>query len=111
MIKMIIKMNEEKISTSREYTVERIYRALDKIFSEKGMERTNTDRGIEYTGHGYPTDFAYFGKIMLGLKDQPWFMDNAKTWLYCNSDESDNPNEYAEEDLLAHYSRGFVWED
>ena len=108
MIKMVIKMNEEKISTSKEYTVERIYQALDRIFSNKGMDRTDTDRGIEYVGHDRPTDFAYFGKIMLGLKDQPWFMDNAKTWLYCNSDDSDNPTDFNEEDLLDHYDNNFL---
>ena len=113
MIKMVIKMNEEKISTSKEYTVERIYQALDRIFSNKGisnkgMDRTDTDRGIEYVGHDRPTDFAYFGKIMLGLKDQPWFMDNAKTWLYCNNDDSDNPTDFNEEDLLDHYDNNFL---
>ena len=40
---------------------------------------------------------------MLGLKEQSWFMDNAKTWLYCNSDDSDDPSEFNEEDLLVHY--------
>ena len=66
---MTIRMNEEKISTSSEYTVEHIYQALDSIFSKYGMDRTETDRGIEYVGHNRPTDFAYFGKIMLGLKE------------------------------------------
>ena len=105
MIKMTIRMNEEKISTSSEYTVEHIYQALDSIFSKYGMDRTETDRGIEYVGHNRPTDFAYFGKIMLGLKEQPWFMDNVKTWLYCNSDDSDSPTDFNEEDLLVHYGK------
>ena len=65
MIKMIIKMDEEKICTSDQYTIEQVYQALDRIFSDKGMDRTDTDRGIEYVGHDRPTDFAYFGKIML----------------------------------------------
>ncbi len=105
MIKMIIKMNEEKIAASNEYTVDRVYEALDRIFTTKGMDKRETDRGIEYYGHENPTDFAYFGKIMLGLKKQTWFMDNAQTWVYCNSDDSDNPDEFNEEDLLAHYGR------
>ena len=103
MIKMIIKMDEEKICTSDQYTIEQVYQALDRIFSDKGMDRTDTDRGIEYGGHDRPTDFAYFGKIMLGLKDQPWFMDTVQMWLYCNSDDSDDPENFIEEDLLAHY--------
>ena len=34
-----------------------------------------------------------------------WFMDNANTWLYCNSDDSDNPKDFNEEDLLIHYGK------
>ena len=97
-------MNEDKIIASDEYSVDRINQVLDRIFSNKGMDRTDTERGIEYTGHNRPTDFAHFGKIMLGLKDQAWFMDNAKTWLYCNNDDSDNPADFNEEDLL-HYKK------
>ena len=29
--------------------------------------------------------------------------DNACMWLYCNSDDFDDPEDFIEEDLLAHY--------
>ncbi len=45
---------------------------------------------------------------MLGLKEQNWFMDNAVTWLYCNSDDSDDPDDFDEEDLLVHYGKKAV---
>ena len=108
MIKMIIKMNEDKIITSGEYTLEQVYSALDRIFSQRGMDKIESDLGIEYVGHEKPTDFAYFGKIMLGLKNQGWFMDNADKWIYCNSDDSDDPNDYSEENLLEHYGKAVV---
>jgi hypothetical protein len=103
MIKMIIRMNEEKISETGEYTIEQIYSGIDRIFEKRGMEKKETDKGIEYLGGGRSTDFANFGKIMLGLKDQSWFMENAQEWLYCNSDDSDDPGDYNVEDLLVHY--------
>ncbi len=103
MIKMVIEMDEDKILADKKLTLEQIYTALDRIFSKRGMEKKITERGIEYLGHENSTDFAYFGKIMLGLKEQAWFVNNAKTWLFCNSDESDNPNDFNEEDLLVHY--------
>ena len=46
--------------------------------------------------------------IMLGLKNQKWFMNNAKEWILCNSDDSDDPEYFDEEDLLAHYARNVV---
>ena len=75
MIKMIIEMNEDKIRSAEKVTMEQIYAALDRIFSKRGMEKIVTERGIEYLGHERSTDFAYFGKIMLGLKEQSWFME------------------------------------
>ena len=105
MIKMIIKMDDDKIRSHNDYTPDRVYSALDRIFFKKGMERTDTDRGIEYIGPGKAADFAHFGNIILGLKEKPWFMDNASTWLFCNSDDSDNPEDFSEEDLLLHYGR------
>lgn len=103
MIKMIIKMDENRINNNPEYTVEKVYSAIDRIFTQRGMDRIDTNSGIEYCGHEKPTDFAYFGKIMLGLKNQAWFMDNVTKWILCNSDDEDDPNDFSEEDLLAHY--------
>ena len=105
MIKMIIKMNDDKIEMSNQYTLDKIYAALDRIFSERGMERVDSAAGIEYRGCERSTDFASFGKIMLGLKEQTWFMDNASEWLFCSNDDSDDPGVFNEEDLLVHYGR------
>ena len=103
MIKMVIKMNENKIQNSDKYSIEEINAAIDRIFIDRGMEKKEISDGVEYYGHERDTDFAYFAKIMTGLKKQSWFMDNADTWLLCNNDDMENPTEYNEEDLLAHY--------
>lgn len=50
MIKMIIEMNEDKIRSAKELTIEQIYAALDRIFSKRGMDKNITERGIEYLG-------------------------------------------------------------
>lgn len=103
MIKMIIKMDENKIKKQGQYTVDRVYSTIDRIFTNKGMQRIDTAKGIEYLGHEKPTDFSYFGQITLGLKNQAWFMDNAVTWLLCSNDDVENPKDFIEEDLLKHY--------
>ncbi len=59
MIKMIIEMNEDKIRSAKDLTIEQIYAALDRIFSKRGMDKIITERGIEYLGHERSTDFAY----------------------------------------------------
>ena len=108
MIKMIIKMDDDKISKEGKYSIDQVYAAIDRIFTEKGMRKTAIDGGVEYSGHERPTDFAYFGRIMTGLKKQPWFMNNASTWLWCSNDDVDDPADFSEEDLLSHYGRKMV---
>ncbi len=106
MIKMIIQMNDQKIIEKGDYSLKQVYETLDRIFLQKGIEKKETAIGIiEYLGRGRSSDFANFGKIMLGLKDQEWFMNNVKEWIYCNSDDSENPDIFDEEDLLVHYGK------
>ena len=111
MIKMIIKMNQDKILRDGDYTIDQVNSTIDRIFAEKGMEKKEVDGRVEFCGHERTTDFAYFGKIMTGLKKQSWFIDNADTWLLCSNDDTDDPLVYNEEDLLKHYklTRGFLW--
>lgn len=39
------------------------------------------------------------------LKKQSWFMENVTEWRLYDSDESDDPEEFNEEDLLSRYQR------
>jgi hypothetical protein len=62
------------------------------------------DNGF-YLESGGKDDFVdFFGAILL-LKDEEWFMDNVKTWLWFNSDDSANPEDFAIDDIKAHYLR------
>lgn len=103
MIKMIVKMDEGQIRESDNYTIDQINSALDRIFLSRGMTRVETENGVEYRGHDRASDFAAFGKIMLGLKEQKWFVDNVKAWKFCSNDDTDYEDVFNEEDLLAHY--------
>ncbi len=103
MIKMIIKMNDDKIVEDNEYTLERVYSGLDRIFSQFGYSSEKVDGNLEYKGNGAPSDFGKFGRIYNGLRKQTWFIKNADTWLLCNSDDVDDPEDYSIEDLL-HYN-------
>ena len=102
MIKMIIKMDDSKISSDNEYSIERVYSGLDRIFAGYGYHREEIDGNLEYKGYGDSSDFGKFGRIYNGLRKQPWFSDNVATWILCNSDDVDDPDDFSYEDLL-HY--------
>jgi membrane protease subunit (stomatin/prohibitin family) len=52
---------------------------------------------------GNKDDFANFWNAILLLKDQDWFLYNVKTWLWFNSDDSSNPEDFEIEDIKEHY--------
>lgn len=102
MIKMMIKMNEDRINTMNGYTPERVYSGLDSIFARSGINGEIINGYHEYRGNDNPADFGKFGRIYNGLRKQNWFIDNVQEWFLCNSDDVDNSDDFSVEDLL-HY--------
>jgi hypothetical protein len=97
MIKMQIIMDEDKIVREGKYSLDKIHRVLDDYFVEK-LHTVKTDDGF-YVGTGAKGDFGNFGLAMWTLGKKAWFMDNVKTWLYFNSEGSDDPNDFVIEDF------------
>ena len=105
MLKMLIRMDEKKITEEKTYKLESVYRTLDNLFAKYGLLRMEDPSGARvYRDSGNENDFAYFGIITNGLKRQTWFMDNAMEWMFYESDDFlDDPNDFDEEDFLKHY--------
>jgi len=101
MLKLQVIMDEVKIRREKIYSAEKIYKAIDGVFVDdygfvKGKDGFYYERGQK-------DDYANFWTGILLLKDQDWFMDNVKVWLWFNSDDSDDPEDFAVEDIRAHY--------
>lgn len=107
MIKMIIKMDEGKIALLKEYSTDHVYKVLDNVFDQYGYHMEQVEGNREYRGTGDPRDFGRFGRIYNGLKKQQWFVQTVSTWLLCNSDDVDDPNDFSVEDLL-NYDRSRI---
>jgi len=97
MIKMQIIMDDAKILQEKKYSLEKIYAALDDYFINK-LHINKGDDGF-YIGSGAKGDFGNFGLAMWTLGKKAWFMDNVTTWLYFNSEDSDDPNDFVIEDF------------
>lgn len=97
MIKMQIKMDEEKIRREGRYSMEKIYGTLDDFFVNRLLLIKAND-GF-YLGSGSPDDFANFGVAMTTLGKKSWFMSNVDTWLYFNSEDSEDPDDFVIEDF------------
>lgn len=106
MLKMIIRMNDDKINIEKKYRLDGIYQTIDSTFSQMGFPRIEDGSGsLVYRDNGHERDYGRFGKIVNTFKKQAWFMDNVDVWRLCDSDDSDSPEDFNVEDLLNHYRK------
>ena len=76
MIKMEIRMDDEKILRERKYRLEAVYEAVDKAFRQWDFKGEETDSGsVMYKDNGNERDFGRFGSIVNALKKKEWFME------------------------------------
>jgi hypothetical protein len=99
MIKMQIKIDDDKIRREKKYSPEKIQDAIDRFMLGK-LNLVKDEDGF-YVGGGTGKDFSYFGLAFNTLRKKQWFVDNVKTWLYYNSDASDDPEDFVVEDFRA----------
>jgi hypothetical protein len=97
MIKMQIRMDEGKIKRSGRYSLAKIHGTLDDYLVNRLRFKKGSD-GF-YLGTGSPDDFGNFGLAMVTLGKKGWFMENVDTWLYFNSEDSDDPEDFVIEDF------------
>lgn len=104
MLKMMIRMDDDKIVTEKKYHLDGIYSTINNTFLTVELPRIEDSSGaLVYCDCGRARDFSLFGKIVNTLKNQTWFMDNVSVWRLYDSDDSDSPEDINEEDLLTHY--------
>ncbi len=106
MLKLEIKLNEQKIQSEGKYKLASIYDTLDTLFARYEIRKEVLPDGtISYYGSGKPKDFGSFGANILRLKKQSWFMDYVEKWLWFNSDNGRSEDDFSMEDVLYHYTK------
>ena len=106
MLKLEIKVDEDKVSGNDKYTLNGIYSTLDKAFAKYNFTGEILDDGTHcYYGNGQPKDYGAFGRVITSLKDKDWFINNISKWLWYNSDDGENEDDFSIEDVLYHYTQ------
>ncbi len=98
MKKLVIKMNREKILNDGIYNADKIERYIDSLFEKEGLVKA--DSGL-YVETGDDSDYARFWAIIMYLKDLEWFCDYVSEFVWYNSDNSKNPENFYIEDVKA----------
>ena len=93
MLKLEIKLDEQKVQAEGKYSPAAIYDALDRTFSKYRFRREVLAR-----------DYGTFGRLITSLKDKDWFVPYLVKWLWYNSDDGENEEDFTVEDVLYHYT-------
>ena len=106
MLKLEMKLNNDQILHESKYQLEDILRTVDNVFSKYRFRKEILPDGtICYYGNGLSKDYGTFGRLITNLKEKEWFLPYLDKWLWYNSDDSDNENEFVIEDILYHYTK------
>ena len=92
MMKMLIKLDEEKIIREGQYDIKKINDYLLKAFQKRHM---NKDPDHWYTNG----NFVSCGSLILTLSRKEWFLPNVQSWLWYDSDDDST------EDLKEYYRK------
>lgn len=106
MLKMVIRIDENKVLTEKKYRLDGIYSTINCAFMRRGFKRQASEKdALVYCSNGKASDFASFGIIVNTLKRETWFLENITEWGLYESEDSDNPDDFSVEDLLEHYRK------
>jgi hypothetical protein len=97
MIKQQIVMDSERIAKDGKYDPSKVQIYIDDFMTGR-VGFIKKPNGF-YVGSGSKDDFARAGFAMTTLRKKAWFMQYVKIWLHFNSDDSDDPNDFAIEDF------------
>ena len=86
MLKLEIRLNENKIRTEGKYTTK------------------ESDGTLVFVGRGRAKDYGCFGMLITALKREMWFMNYVEKWIWYNSDDGESEDDFAVEDVLLFYT-------
>ena len=92
MMKMLIKLDEDKIVKEKKYDINKINSYLSSAFDKRGMS-------MDKDGWYVNGDFTTCGAMTIILSDKDWFMDNVTDWVLMDTSDSST------DDLKAFYSK------
>lgn len=105
MLKLEIRLNENKIRKEGKYAPDHLNQTLIQAFGREHLDhRLEPDGTLVFAGRGRAGDYGCFGKLITALRRQIWFMEYVERWVWYNSDDGEDENDFAVEDVLMHYT-------
>lgn len=93
MMKMLIKLDEDRVKSDGKYDLADMWRAIDEKFDKYHCVRGGQPGGgVLYSGNPDSDYYTCMGLSYLSLRKQEWFARYCSEWiLYDNDDDEDLP--------------------
>ncbi len=89
MMKMLIQIDEEKVLTDRKYNLEKMWNAIDKMFSRDCIKEKQLDGSILYSGHPQRDYYTRINLAVMSLQQQRWFAKYCIQWIWYDNDDDE----------------------
>ena len=100
MMKMLIKLDEERVLSDRKYDLADMCRIVDEQFASVCTKQVLADGAALYSGIADKDYFSCFGIAYIKLSKREWFARYCSKWImYDNDDDETLP--FADDDILA----------
>lgn len=100
MMKMLIKLDEERVLSDRKYDLADMWRIVDEQFASACTKQVLADGAVLYSGKADKDYFSCIGIAYIKLSKREWFARYCSKWImYDNDDNEDLP--FADDDILA----------
>ena len=106
MLKLEIKMDDQKMIKDKKYKPESVYKVIDDLFQRYHIRKEIKDDGTHvFYGTGDRKDYGSFGFLITSLREWEWFMEYVVKWIWYNSDRGHTEDDFSVEDVLYYYTK------
>ena len=92
MMKMLIKLDEERIKAEGKYDLADMWRKIDEQFEKACTKQVQPDGAALYSGDNQKDYYTCIGLAYLHLRKQQWFAAYCSKWImFSNEDNEDLP--------------------
>lgn len=100
MMKMLIKLNEDKVKQDNIYNIDTMWKVIDNQFKEACTKEKQEDGAVIYSSIADKDYFTCIGVAYIRLRHQEWFAKYCTKWIWYDND-SDETLPFQEINVLA----------
>ena len=90
MMKMLIKLDEERVLSDRKYDLADMWRIVDEQFAGACTKQVLADGAVLYSGKADKDYFSCLSIAQIRLSDKEWFARYCSKWIWYDNDDNED---------------------